>query len=231
MSDDVQVLDVLRRGVTGLDDTSGISVAGAAASGRRRRRRRAAGAVGVAATAVGAVLAGALALGLGDGFPLLTSAPPAGRTATLQPPEPTDLDDAAAQRQAVEEVLLDAGLEVPVGAFTTSYARDGEAPVGVGDAVVAGAAASSYSFFVSTAHVDAGIDVASTDCKQLAPIRPDARTCSAAPQPDGSVLFEVVYDAGVTEVLLVHATGWVQANGDDDVEVLRQVALDQRLRW
>lgn len=229
MNDDVQVLEALRSGVARLDDASGISVAGAVGAGRRRRRRRTAGRAGVAVTAVGAVVAGVLALGLGDDLPLLSSAPPAG-PATLTPARGTNLDDAAAMRPVVEQVLVDAGRTLPPAGFSVGYAGQGEDPFGLGGGVVARGATSDNDLQVTAVHLDRGVEPGSLGCDVVAPRRPDAAGCSIEDRPDGTRLLELAYDSGWHERVLLHPDGWVLVSGDD-LAVLRQVATDPRLRW
>jgi hypothetical protein len=224
---DEQLLEAVRGSVTDRPVPPGPGLDDVLARGRRRtslRRGVAVGAIGL--LAVGAAVAVQL-----TGLPFVNSSPPAAPSVTLAPVRGTNLDDAAEMRPALEQALGGLGLVVVPENFAVSYSRAGEYPVAVGAGVAASAATSEPFVFVRTAHVEAGVVVASVGCDEAVVVRPDAVGCTSETQADGSLLLDLEYESA-RELVLLHPTGWVFAEGEvAQLDRLRALVLDPTLRW
>lgn len=209
-----------------------------------RGRRRVTVRRGATALVAAAVLAGGTALALGQGLPLLSSAPPAGPSVTLTPdPRRTEaLRPVTDMYEIGDAAARAAGLE-PTGRYGVS--RD---ETYFGAIVYDGAVEVStpgVGYVLMTAHAPSLDDPGATSCADASP--PPASVapgfeCVRDPQPDGSVLFTQLVFGELVQYQLLHTTGTVTAIpmsvGDGgaavepaDPDRLRALVLDPTLRW
>lgn len=210
-----------------------------------RGRRRVTVRRGATALVAAAVLAGGTALALGQGLPLLSSAPPAGPSVTLTPdPRRTEaLRPVVDVYRIAEDAATAAGLEQPsgFGVDRDQLTLDGEL-VYDGSVQVTGG---GPGYVLSTAHAPSLEDPGATSCSDVIPPPdsvPAGFECLREPQPDGVVLFTELVDGELLQYRLMHATGVVtvavQVVGRDgqvvepgDPQRLRTLVLDPSLRW
>ncbi|GAB4064848.1 hypothetical protein GCM10028777_12460 [Angustibacter speluncae] len=209
-----------------------------------RGRRRVAVRRSATALVAAAVLAGGTALALGQGLPLLSSAPPAGPSVTLTPdPRRTEaLRPVTDMYEIGDAAARTAGLQ-PGGGW--GVARDATY---FGALVYDGAvevSTTGVGYGLSTAHVPSLDDPGATSCADASP--PPSATapgfeCVREPQPDGSVLFTQLVGGELLQYQLLHTTGTVttipMVVGEGgttvepaDAERLRALVLDPTLRW
>lgn len=209
-----------------------------------RGRRRVAVRRGAAALVTATVLAGGAALALGQGLPLLSSAPPAAPSVTLSPdPRRTEaLRPVVDMYEIGDEAARAAGLE-PGGdwgvtrdaTFFGALRYDGAVEVST----------TGFGYGLLSAHVPSLDDPGATSCADASPpsyaVSPGFE-CVREPQPDGSVLFTQRDAGGLLQYQLLHATGTVTVipmvtgpQGGDvapaDPDRLRALVLDPTLRW
>lgn len=210
-----------------------------------RGRRRVAVRRGATVLVAAAVLAGGTALALGQGLPLLSSAPPAAPSVTLTPdPRRTEaLRPVVDMYQIGDAAARAAGLE-PGGGWGVS--RDATY---FGALVYDGAvevSTTGVGYMLTSAHVPSLDDPGATSCADASPPSSAAMPgfeCVREPQPDGSVLFTQLDDGDQLQYQLLHTTGTVTVipmvvDGGDgsvvepaDPDRLRALVLDPTLRW
>ena len=209
-----------------------------------RGRRRVAVRRGATALVAAAVLAGGTALALGQGLPLLSSAPPAGPSVTLTPdPRRTEaLRPVVDMYEIGDEAARRAGLQ-PGGGWGVSRDSTFFGALQYDGAVEVSTLGGGYHLL--TAHVPSLDDPGATSCADASPPSysvADGFACVREPQPDGSVLFTQLLDGELVQYQLLHGTGvvtvfpMVVGEGGTtvepaDAERLRALVLDPTLRW